>query len=366
VSPVIATAGPSAYWYLSRGTGAVTLLLLTVSVVLGIVDQRRWRAPGWPRFVLDALHRNVSLLVLAVLAVHILTSVLDSFAPIRLTDVVVPFTSVYRPIWVGLGALAFDCLLAIALTSLLRQRLGHRAWRLVHWLAYVSWPVAVVHGLGTGSDAKRGWMLALIAICVTAVLIAAWTRVIAAAPQATAQRTAALAALIIGPVALVAWLPHGPLGSGWAGRAGTPAPLLASGARVRPLAVRSPQGFAVPFSGRLAGSVRESRGPGSLTTVDLTMRFRAQSNGVADVRLEGEPLPGGGVRMTHSEVTLGPSSRPTSYRGHVLALQGNRLLAAVSDSAGRRLRVGMVLSLDSAAHSVAGTISARPESAGAG
>jgi sulfoxide reductase heme-binding subunit YedZ len=367
VTPVIATAGPSAYWYLSRGTGAVTLLLLTISLVLGIVDQRRWRAPGWPRFVLDALHRNVSLLVLAVLTVHILTSVLDSFAPIKLTDAVVPFTSAYRPIWVGLGALTFDCLLAIALTSLLRQRLGHRAWRLVHWLAYVAWPVAVVHGLGTGSDAQQGWMLALTAICITAVLAAVWTRVIAASPEATAQRTAALAAIIIGPVALVAWLPHGPLGSGWARRAGTPTSLLASGARARTVAGRSPkQMFAVPFSGRLAGRFRESPGPGTLTTVDLKMRFRAESNGVADVRLEGEPLPGGGVRMMQSEVTLGPSSRPTSYRGHVLALQGNRLLATASDSAGRRLRVGMVLSLDSAARSVAGTISARPDSAAAG
>jgi methionine sulfoxide reductase heme-binding subunit len=145
VTAVFASAGPSAYWYLSRGTGGVALLLLTVSVVLGIVDQRRWRAPGWPRFVLDAMHRNVSLLVLLVLAVHILTAVLDSFAPIRLTNAVVPFTSTYRPIWVGLGALAFDFLLAIALTSMLRQRLGHRTWRLVHWLAYVSWPVALVH-----------------------------------------------------------------------------------------------------------------------------------------------------------------------------------------------------------------------------
>ena len=124
--------------------------------MLGIVDQRHWRPPGWPRFVLDALHRNVSLLVLAILAVHIGTSVLDSFAPIRLVDAVVPFVSAYRPIWLGLGALAFDLLLAVLITSVLRRQFGHRAWRLVHWLAYVSWPVAVVHGLATGTDAKAG------------------------------------------------------------------------------------------------------------------------------------------------------------------------------------------------------------------
>ena len=77
----------------------------------------------------------------------------------------------YRPIWLGLGALAFDLLLAVLLTSMLRRQFGHRAWRFVHWLAYVSWPVAVVHGLATGTDAKAGWLLALTATCIVAVLI---------------------------------------------------------------------------------------------------------------------------------------------------------------------------------------------------
>jgi hypothetical protein len=209
-------------------------------------------------------------------------------------------------------------------------------------------------------------MLALTAVCITAVLCAAWTRANAVSPQATAQRTAALAALIIGPVALIVWLPNGPLGSGWARKAGTPTSLLAR-ARARPAMTQSQgQRFTVPFSARLAGTVRDGRTPGGLATVDLSMRFRGQSSGVADVRLEGQSLPEGGVRMTQSEVTLGPASRPTSYRGRVLALQGDRLLAAVGDDAGRRLRLGMVLSLDSAAHSVAGTISARSANAGAG
>src|SRR5690349_9921838 len=113
---LLATSGPSPLWYLSRGTGAVALLLLTVSVVLGILDQRRWRPRGTPRFVLDALHRNVSLLVLALLALHIASSLIDSFAPIRLVDAFVPFASAYRPVWLGLGALAFDLLLAVAIT----------------------------------------------------------------------------------------------------------------------------------------------------------------------------------------------------------------------------------------------------------
>ena len=121
----------------------------------------RFSSPRWPRFVLDSLHRNVSLLAVAFLLVHILTAVLDSFAPISLTDAIVPFGGSYRPFWLGLGAVAFDLLLAVALTSIVRRRLGYGAWRATHWLAYACWPIALLHGLGTGSDVKSTWLLAL-------------------------------------------------------------------------------------------------------------------------------------------------------------------------------------------------------------
>ena len=101
-------AGPSALWYLTRGTGAVALVLLTVSVALGVANVRRVHTPDVPRFVFDAMHRSVSLLALAFLAVHIVTSVLDPFAPVRLIDAVIPFGSAYRPVWLGLGAIASD------------------------------------------------------------------------------------------------------------------------------------------------------------------------------------------------------------------------------------------------------------------
>src|SRR5579871_861079 len=111
------TSGPSAYWYLTRATGIVSLVLITVSVVLGVVNVRRVRTLTVPRFVFDAVHRNASLLAMAFLLVHIITSVLDKFAPIRLVDAVVPFVSVYRPLWLGLGAVSFDLLVAVTLTS---------------------------------------------------------------------------------------------------------------------------------------------------------------------------------------------------------------------------------------------------------
>ena len=163
-------------WYFTRASGAVALVLLTASLVLGVVDVGRWTSRRFPRFVTDALHRTVSLLVVAFVALHVLTAVLDSFAPVRLVDAVVPFGSAYRPLWLGLGAVAFDLLLALVLTSLLRARVGLRAWRAVHWTAYACWPLALVHGIGSGSDIRAGWMLWLSAGCAIAVAAAALAR----------------------------------------------------------------------------------------------------------------------------------------------------------------------------------------------
>src|SRR4029077_18087593 len=108
--------------------------------------------------------------------VHVATSVLDKFAPIKLIDAVIPFASSYRPLWLGLGALSFDLMVALVVTSLLRRRLGYRPWRAIHWIAYASWPVAVLHGLGTGSDVKSWWELGVTIACVAAVVIAALVR----------------------------------------------------------------------------------------------------------------------------------------------------------------------------------------------
>ncbi len=178
-----ASAGPSAYWYLTRGTGTVALVLLTLSVALGVANVRRLRTGFIPRFVLGAVHRNVSLLAVVFVAVHIATAVLDGYAPIRLIDALLPFASAYRPLWLGLGAVAFDLLLAIAITSLARRRLGYRAWRVTHWAAYGSWPVALLHALGTGSDTKTAWMLAIVVACVVIVGAAVLSRITAGSPR---------------------------------------------------------------------------------------------------------------------------------------------------------------------------------------
>jgi sulfoxide reductase heme-binding subunit YedZ len=228
MSVLAATAGPSAYWYLTRSTGAVAMVLLTLTVAFGVLDVRRYATARWPRFVIDGLHRNVGLLTIVFLVLHILTSVLDSFAPIALLDAVIPFVGSYRPFWLGLGAVSFDLLVAVTITSLMRRRVGHRTWRAVHWLSYASWPVALLHGFGTGSDVKDAWLMGLSLVCLAVVVLAVIGRVTVGSPARLRLRGAALAATAAFALFLALWLPGGPLGSEWARRSGTPTTLLPS------------------------------------------------------------------------------------------------------------------------------------------
>jgi hypothetical protein len=358
---MIAAAGPSALWYLTRGTGLVTLLLLTASVVFGILQVLRW---GTPRFVVVSLHRAISLLVVVLLVVHVVTAVLDSFAPIRLLDAVIPFAGTYRPLWLGLGALACDLILALTVTSLVRRRLGLGAWRAVHWLAYACWPVALAHGWGTGSDTKTGWMLAVTLACAAAVAAALAWRLGRGWSEHARLRTAAVGAGVLVSFGLGAWLLQGPLARGWARRAGTPAPLLAS---VRPVAPRAaatpaptptPSPLEQPFSAGLTGTVHQGVSAGGTAVVDLRLRLTGGAAGVLRVRIGGTASPGGGVLLRHSSVTLGPRSAPAQLAGRIDALQGSSLEALVGSRRGAAVRLRVDLQL--AGSSVSGTVSGRP------
>ncbi|MER5451141.1 ferric reductase-like transmembrane domain-containing protein [Streptomyces sp. NPDC002766] len=163
-------------WYANRATGAVCLILFTVVVLLGIAVRLRSRLPGLPRFGTVTLHRTLSLSATAFLALHIALAVLDGYVDISPTDVLIPFVSAYQPLWLGLGTVALDLMLAVLITSLLRERIGHRTWRALHWLAYASWPVALIHGIGIGTDTGTDWMTWLTVSCVAAVAAAGGVR----------------------------------------------------------------------------------------------------------------------------------------------------------------------------------------------
>jgi sulfoxide reductase heme-binding subunit YedZ len=234
---LLAAAGsaPSPLWYATRATGVVALILLTLTVALGVAGTARFSAPVLPRLIRSGLHRNISLLAVAFVGAHVLTTVLDSYTSISLVNAVVPFSSAYRPFWLGLGAVACDLLLAVVVTSLLRSRLSQRFWRSVHWLAYASWPVALWHGLGTGTDTRLSWMLGLDAVCLLVVAAAVWWR-LSLAP-ASGARSAALVATAALVIATFVFTAVGPLQPGWSHRAGTPV-AVASRAQQAGTAVR--------------------------------------------------------------------------------------------------------------------------------
>ncbi len=207
----------------------MSLLLLTAVVVLGIATTTRREGQIWPRFLSARLHRNVSLLALVFLELHIAAAVLDPFAHLGLRDAVIPFVSNYRPLWLGLGVVAAELVMALAITSALRSRITYRVWRTLHWIAYACWPLALLHGVGTGSDVRTSWFTVLDIACVGAVFSAlvGW-RLGHGWPQAAAFRVSAALGSGLAVVALALWMANGPLALGWARAAGTPSNLLHS------------------------------------------------------------------------------------------------------------------------------------------
>jgi len=179
----------SVLWYATRATGLMTLVLLTATTVLGILTANRSTSGRWPGFALQDLHRRVSVITMGFLACHILTSVVDTYVHIGWTAIVVPFASSYKRLWVGLGSIGVDLLLAVAVTSWLRHRIRARTWRVVHWLAYLSWPVALSHSFGMGTDMHQSWVIDLTVGCIAVVVGAATWRIVLAA----ARRRRALA-----------------------------------------------------------------------------------------------------------------------------------------------------------------------------
>lgn len=179
----------TALWWLGRGTGVMALVMFTISVVLGIVT-RSGRAPSWlPRFAAGDLHKTAALTGTALVGVHVGALLFDPYAQLRLLDVLLPFQGAYRPMWLGLGTAAVDLLLAVVVTSLLRHRVGPRVFRAVHWATYVLWPIALLHGLGTGTDAALLWFRAIAIACAAVVFAALWWRTAPSFAERGRQRT---------------------------------------------------------------------------------------------------------------------------------------------------------------------------------
>jgi len=305
-------------WYATRASGYTALVLLSASVVLGVLTSSRESRRDWPRFVVQSLHRNLSLLAGVFLVVHIVTSVIDPFAKLNFVDAFIPFIATYRPLWLGLGVVAFELLIAITATSLVRHRLGWRSWRVVHLFAYASWPIAVVHGLGTGTDTKSIWALVLVAVCVFAVVAAVIWRLARAGPRFTTLRTLGIAGGVTATGLLVVWMAAGPLQHGWARAAGTPADLLV-GTGATPVGTSSSTAeLAAGLSDQLTGRLVRSAASVTATLTDirdaaLQIVVVANADGTGTVSVTRA-----GARVCQAAATIGTSD-VTARCGSVLA-----------------------------------------------
>lgn len=200
MSTLIATVSSSGLlgskgdWYLMRASGFVCLGLFTLTSALGVTNLLRSGRRRWSSGVGTLVHRSVSLLAMLFLAIHVITAVLDSYVSIPLAAVVLPGVSGYDPLWVGLGAVALDLMVAMVLTSLIRDRIRHGLWRTIHWAAYLCWPLAIFHGIGSGSgsglDTSTGWAIGIYALCGLIGAGALWYRLAFSTGTGTPTRDA--------------------------------------------------------------------------------------------------------------------------------------------------------------------------------
>ena len=158
-------------WYAARAGGVVAYLLLTASVLLGLTMSSRERWENWPRVAIEDVHRFAGLLTGSFIAIHVVTIAIDSYLPFSLSSIVVPFTSSYRPAWVGLGIIAAEMLAALAVTNRLRnRRVSYRTWRRAHYLNFAVWGAATLHGIGSGTDRSTPWLVLLMGVSTAMVL----------------------------------------------------------------------------------------------------------------------------------------------------------------------------------------------------
>jgi sulfoxide reductase heme-binding subunit YedZ len=294
-------APPSPVWFFARSAGFISLVLLTISVSLGILFSLRRRSRTWPLFVTDELHRYATLVFFVFLVLHITTVLLDPFTKFNIIDVVVPFLSPYRRVWMGLGILAAELALALAISGWVRGHLGYRVFRILHYATYVILPLALVHGLATGSDTKSGWGLAVYVGCVLCVGGLTVVRLGENAPSWRPIRFPALAAGAAGIAVLVLWVADGPLASRWVQASGTPESLLTPAPTPSP----SPPptlALAQPFVDNVTGTVATSSSTelsasGSAEgTVPLTWVLHVLANqdqsigGTLDVKKDGASI----------------------------------------------------------------------------
>ena len=198
-------------WYAARAAGVIAYVLLTAVVLVGLTLAGRLTMKTWPKFAVTDLHRFGSLLVGVFIGLHVLTIALDTYTPFSVTQLVVPFASSYRPVWVALGIVSTELLIAVAVTNALKSRIPYRWWRRVHFATFLVWAGSTVHGIGAGTDSRSLWLSTIYVVAVASVLAALAWRIFAkrVGPLPLGGIAAVAAAAGAAMTLAVGALPHG-------------------------------------------------------------------------------------------------------------------------------------------------------------
>lgn len=336
-------------WDTARAGGFVAYVLLTLAVAAGLVMRNRWQSARWPRLVTNEVHGYLSLLALVFIVVHVLAVLVDPFTRFGLAEILVPLASHYRPLWMGLGTVALYLLLAVWVSTKLRTRIGYRAWRSVHLLAYGVYGAATVHGIATGSDTRTSWAPLLYAGSLVLVASLIGMRLLAPPSRADRPRPVVAGVLALSLVALAGWAVTGPLASHWGARAGGTTGNRSAARQVSSISrpstpAQSTSGLVrPPFRASFQGTiVQHPLDEAGRITIRIDGALRGGTRDHLEIYLRGVPLDGGGVALEQSRVRMG--ARTALYSGEIVALRGSQLIAVLRSDQ-QRLRLGIALDL---------------------
>ena len=160
----------SLVWITTRAAGVVALLASTASIVLGlalagrIANKRRGMLGD-----AKVLHQTFGIATVVALAVHVIALAFDPWLKPALSELAIPFTLSYRPLWSGLGIIAGYGIIVLGMSGFLKERLGPK-WKLVHRFTGLAWVASIAHTIGAGSDIGALWLTVVLVLCVVPVV----------------------------------------------------------------------------------------------------------------------------------------------------------------------------------------------------
>jgi hypothetical protein len=365
-------------WNTARAGGFTAYLLVTISVLLGLALSMRWQVRWWPRLISYELHVWITNLSFVFLGIHIFASWIDPFTRFGLNELLLPFASHYRPLWMALGIVAMYLSIAVAISLFIRRQIGYTWWLRLHELSFVVWALATVHGLATGSDTRTLWGIEL--YIISAVLVCGLLCVRLLQPVTPGGKIHPIWAAITAASLAVAiiWTATGPLRPGWnaianngngsGGVAQAAGSSTGTGTGTPTATASSDAPFSQPFTAALQGTMSHQTDVNTgqpILWLDLTLGGAQQ--GVLQIELWeqdsggiGDGGDGGNGLVTATKVTLGVDAATPLYQGQISTLNGGYMVAQLDPTQSGQPSLQLTINVQAQGDNVSGTVSAMP------